>query len=54
MLAEYDSTENYLRETCGDIFMHTHKQIEMHILTTLPVLALYYCQPSAPLFQTAM
>lgn len=35
-------------------YTHTHPQTEMHILTTLPVLALYHCQPSAPLFHAAL
>lgn len=48
--------KNHLREMFGDTFMqtHTHTQTEMHILTMLLVLALYHCQPSAPLFHAAL
>lgn len=42
------------RDVWGRIYAHTHTLTEMHILTTLPVLALYHCQPSAPLFQAAL
>lgn len=48
--------KNHLREMFRDTFMQTrtHTPTEMHILTMLLVLALYHCQPSAPLFHAAL